>query len=678
MLSRRGASGRPIKKCPHAAHPCECDMSKERYIFVMLRLENGEYTCKPQYRGQAADRCTLEGGRDVPLWPGAQEDDFKQPAKPSKKAKLAHPGDTTELTAPNGRGPRFEGGGEQRAGNKLSTAEAKDHEPLDYNDTSSESTILDDGSRGEQGGLSTPGRDNVAHEAAPVDQYANMHKASNGNALLYQAESSSGCCRNSTHNQLLHSTMKERIVPRGRKRQRNDEDVQQQHQFQRPNVYPDLTSNVDLHQPSFPQQYDSLKGYTHKTETSPADLPGFPSIRNTLLATAPPSSTCCKSRVPDAQSRPTSQLSQTPSPNPSSGNPGHVINRIPDHDHRAETIQTACQLRVDSNVHQDEDQSSSLYQRGCQCGPACNCPFCAKHWDNASTREAVHQISVHFDQQSFSPWETPNPSRDGTGQEIARPPTEIAYQAGFRTAAAFTHTESNLGYMRSAQQPQHLVMPWQNQSHVPLQVPPAQIPQIPYPQLIQNPQNISCSLQSQQLQPKYVNFFAYPTGGCDNATCLCGSNCTCDGCQTHHGHIFRLDGDPFFTPFDHDWTEQQELSFDVHEQIPPALQRDIGWNEEPPPAMNAQVHPPVQTHANWSEEPPPIINEHAHSVERLDAPPPSEDTEPYPPEPVFVNSVAHPATFQCGRSELLSTTNSENLRLGMSDYGNLTALAATP
>lgn len=158
----------------------------------------------------------------------------------------------------------------------------------------------------------------------------------------------------------------------------------------------------------------------------------------------------------------------------------------------------------------------------CQCGPGCECVFCATHPLNAATRERVQDLSQIMATDNYWP---PN--------QLSRP------QSGYGAAPTnATNTDAVLGqgylplnedYFHSAP------IQWQN---APIQVPELQ-PTFDEGALVANGDHANEVHPRTMRSSQYITMEYPVNSNCTDATgtCLCGSDCGCIGCVTHQGHI---------------------------------------------------------------------------------------------------------------------------------------------
>ncbi|KAL6715484.1 hypothetical protein ACLMJK_006445 [Lecanora helva] len=134
-------------------------------------------------------------------------------------------------------------------------------------------------------------------------------------------------------------------------------------------------------------------------------------------------------------------------------------------------------------------QTLSIPDNGCQCGPSCNCVFCTKHPTNPATRNRIGEIYSIMDQQpGFD--DPSSPSAPGYNN-FTYAPSSFEAQPSLPDQNHFTPHHYGVG---------------------------------------------ETSFDDRVGEPDYFEM-AYPVAGCKNGYCRCGESCSCVGCLTHEGHV---------------------------------------------------------------------------------------------------------------------------------------------
>lgn len=568
MLSRRGPSGRPPKKCTHINKPCECDAKKEKYIMVMIKSADGVLSCRPKYRCQPKEQCVLEEGRDCPPWNGSEE-------KSQEESKAESSGEETKLGINGVRNHKPE----QTVRNMQTGFNSNGPNPA-----RSQTYHLDPGGHASPTVSTSCCDGRVSDQAASLDHRYDMHKkrvASRTPSPNHGAIIDSRWSWNPSSTPTAPSGLKNGSVKQPRKRRQISNGSQQV--FQKPQLDAGSQSGSDhgQHQSGPNMRYPIRDGNPpHFKAEHPESIGNTGELNKGQFAFTPFNSDNLR-QVPDLRFWPGKQTSHT------SGSCHGALHQKPPQFNRARQIGDCEQPEQLDSHHSARSSYLNLSNHnvpsaelGCQCGPTCECVLCAKHPFNARTREHMSRMSALWDEQPLDTSKSPSRADSPDGEQPPMLRMDLSQHPGFLTPAAYTNYEAWQGAKKDNDEVRHHQFGEPNQWMTPASAvatefgSPQSLAQQRHPSMpIQNPilgyqpwqpelqggsgdlhsdlqqQDVyqqSPHLLSEQLN-RYQQLFAYPVGGCDNGACRCGANCQCLGCATHNGHILTF-GD--YTTFD--------------------------------------------------------------------------------------------------------------------------------
>ena len=180
--------------------------------------------------------------------------------------------------------------------------------------------------------------------------------------------------------------------------------------------------------------------------------------------------------------------------------------------------QYACNDLIGSTAPSAEMTNAFSSMPDCQCGPGCQCLYCADHPYNATTRERV-EILVNLLPPDDADHSTQSRPQSSYGSNIS-PTSDISGSTPGVNDLQFHENP----LMSSMIQPMALAQPGPGSSY---------FQAAPFENLDQA-QN-SAVLSSEYFTMAY-NYAVGPFEECKSGKCRCGDDCPCVGCLTHTGH----------------------------------------------------------------------------------------------------------------------------------------------
>lgn len=180
--------------------------------------------------------------------------------------------------------------------------------------------------------------------------------------------------------------------------------------------------------------------------------------------------------------------------------------------------QYACNDLIGSTAPSAEMNNAFSLMLDCQCGPGCQCLYCADHPYNATTRERVETLVnlLPPDDADHSPRSRPQSSY---GSNIS-PTSEFSGSVPGVNDLQFHENP----LMSSTMQPMTLVQPGLGSNG---------FQAVPF-------ENLDRAQNSAVLSSEYFTMaYTYAPGPfeeCKSGKCRCGDDCPCVGCLTHTGH----------------------------------------------------------------------------------------------------------------------------------------------